>query len=107
MKDFLSKTAHLCRSIISDDLEKTLGIINQRIPLEIHKFPSGQECFDWILPKKWVIRDGWIKDSKGFKILDFKNNPLHVLTGSLPVNKRISKEELLKKIRVSEKYPDL
>ena len=107
MKDFLSKTAHLNRSIVSEDFEKTLDIINQRIPLTIHRYPTGKKCFDWILPKKWVIRDAYIKDESGRKVLDWKKNPLHVVIGSLPIDKKISREELFKKIYVSDDCPDL
>lgn len=106
MKEFLLKTARLNRSIVSPDFEKTLQIINERVPLTIHKYPSGTPCFDWILPKKWIIRDAFIKDETGAKILDWKNHPLHVVIGSLPVRKNVSKEELLKKVYVSEAYPD-
>lgn len=107
MKDFLSKTANLNRSIISEDFEKTLQIINQRIPLTIFKYPTGSKCFDWVIPKKWIIRDAYIKNDKGERILDWRKNPLHVLIGSLPINKEISREELFKKIYVSDKYSDL
>src|SRR3989338_2195752 len=102
MRDFLSKTAHLNRSIVSPDFEKTLEIINERIPLAIHKYKSGSACFDWVPPKKWIIRDAFIKDENGKKVVDWKNHPLHVVIGSLPIKKRITKEELLGKIYVSE-----
>lgn len=107
MKDFLLKTAKLNRSIISDDFEKTLNIINKRIPLKILKYKTGKKCFDWVIPQKWVINDAYIKDEAGNTVLDWKKNPLHVVIGSLPVKKRISKKELLNKIYVSEYYPDL
>ncbi|MDD5547608.1 MAG: DUF4910 domain-containing protein [Candidatus Pacebacteria bacterium] len=106
MREFLNKTADLNRSIVSDDFEKTLEIINKRIPLKIFSYPSGKLCFDWEIPKKWVIRGAYIKDESGKKIVDFKDSPLHVVTGSLPINKRMSREELLKKVYVSEKYPE-
>lgn len=107
MKDFLSKTAHLNRSIVSEDFEKTLDIINRRIPITVLRYPTETKCFDWILPKKWIIRDAYIKDESGQKILDWKKNPLHVVIGSLPIDKKISREELFKKIYVSDDYPDL
>jgi aminopeptidase-like protein len=106
MKDFLSKTANLNRSIVSEDFEKTLDVINQRIPLIIHKYPTGTECFGWILPKKWIIRDAYIKNEAGEKILDWKKHPLHVIIGSLPVKKTLPREELFKKIYVADDCPD-
>lgn len=104
MRDFLSKTTKLNRSIVSDDFEETLRVINQRIPLNIFRFPTGTRCFDWILPKKWVIRDAYIKDDTGSKILDWKKHPLHVVVGSLSINRVISRDELLERIYVSDDF---
>ena len=62
MKDFLLGTWKLNRHLISEDFNKTLDIINERIKLIYHKYPSGKQCFDWIIPKKWIIRDAYILD---------------------------------------------
>lgn len=106
MKDFLLKTAHLNRSIVSPDFKKTFEIINERLPLTVYKYKSGTSCFDWILPSEWIVRDAFIKDEKGNRIIDWKNHPLHIVIGSLPVRAKLSREELLKKVYVSEAFPD-
>ena len=62
MKDFLLGTWKLNRHLISEDFNKTLDIINERIKLIYHKYPSGKQCFDWIIQKKWIIRDAYILD---------------------------------------------
>lgn len=62
--------------------------------------------FDWSVPKEWNIRDAWIKDSKGNKILDFKDNNLHVVGYSLPVNKKVNLEELKTIIYTQPEQPD-
>ncbi|MFA6279077.1 MAG: DUF4910 domain-containing protein [Candidatus Paceibacterota bacterium] len=106
MKKFLSKTAGLNRAIVSDDLAKTLHSIGERIPLTVHAYKTGTKCFDWVIPKKWVIRDAYIETLSGKRVLDWKENPLHVIVGSLPVQRtKISKKELIKRIAISEKYP--
>lgn len=106
MKDFLRKTALLNRSIISEDFEKTLSIINQEISLKIHRYPSGTQCFDWVIPKQWNIRDAYVKDSAGRKLIDWKEHPLHIVVGSLPVHKKISRKELMEKLFVSHEFPN-
>jgi len=106
MKEFLSQTANLNRAIVSDDFLKTLNIIGKRISLTIHKYGTGTQCFDWIIPKKWSVRGAYIETLSGKRILDWKNNPLHIVIGSLPVKrKKIARADLLKKIYVSNEYP--
>jgi len=84
----------ICRSITGDGVRKTLNIIKKEIPLEIHEVPSGTRAFDWEVPNEWNIRDAYIKNSKGEKIVDFNNSNLHVLNYSVPVHKMVTLEEL-------------
>lgn len=72
----------------------------------VHEVPSGTQVFDWSVPKEWNIRNAWIKDSKGNKILDFKDNNLHVVGYSLPVNKKVNLEELKTIIYTQPEQPD-
>lgn len=72
----------------------------------MREVPSGTQVFDWSVPKEWNIRNAWIKDSKGNKILDFKDNNLHVVGYSLPVNKKVNLEELKTIIYTQPEQPD-
>ena len=72
----------------------------------VHEVPSGTQLFDWSVPKEWNIRNAWIKDSKGNKILDFKDSNLHVVGYSLPVNKEVNLEELKTIIYTQPEQPD-
>lgn len=72
----------------------------------VREVPSGTQVFDWSVPKEWNIRNAWIKDSKGNKILDFKDNNLHVVGYSLPVNKKVNLEELKTIIYTQPEQPD-
>lgn len=98
----------LCRSITGNGVRKTLSVLNSAIGGEmvVHEIPSGTQVFDWTIPKEWNIRDAWIKDNAGNKILDFHNSNLHVLGYSLPVNKKVSLEELKKIIYTQPEQPD-
>ena len=89
----------LCRSITGPGTRETLRIIKSELKdLKIHKVNSGTNFFDWKVPKEWIIREAFILDKNNKKIIDFKKNNLHLVNYSQPINKRLKKNELLKKI---------
>ena len=84
----------LCRSITGDGLRNTLSLLKKHIPLEVHEVPTGTPVFDWTVPKEWNIRDAYVKNSQGEKIIDFNRSNLHVVNYSIPVRKIVRLEEL-------------
>ena len=84
----------ICRSITGNGLRETLRIIQKEIPLTLHEVASGTAVFDWVVPREWNIRDAYIINSRGEKIVDFQQNNLHVLNYSTPINARMSLAEL-------------
>ena len=84
----------ICRSITGDGVRQTLRILQEYIPLTIREVPSGTRVFDWAVPKEWNIKDAYIKNSKGEKLVDFQKSNLHVLNYSLPIHEKVSLDEL-------------
>lgn len=97
----------ICRSITGDGVRRTLGMLRELIPLEIHEVPSGTPAFDWTVPKEWNIRDAWIADPSGRKVVDFQACNLHVLNYSVPVHERLPLAELKKHLFTLPDKPDL
>ena len=96
----------ICRSITGDGVRQTLNILQKDIPLDVHEVASGTKVFDWTVPKEWNIKDAYVKNSKGEKIIDFKKSNLHVLNYSVPVYKTVSLEELKKHLFTLPEHPD-
>ncbi len=85
----------ICRSITGDGFRETLRIISDELPgLTTHDVPSGTPVFDWVAPREWNIRDAYVLDPHGKKIIDFAESNLHVVGYSTPVNKKIPLSEL-------------
>ena len=89
----------ICRSITGDGVRKTLKIIKKNFSsLKIKEVPSGQKVFDWTIPPEWNINNAYVIDKYNNKIIDFKNNNLHIVNYSYPINKILTKKELLKHV---------
>jgi len=97
----------ICRSITGNGVRKTLHLLEAYIPLKNHEIPTGTQVFDWTVPKEWNIKDAFIKNKKGERILDFRQSNLHVVSYSTPINKRISLQELKHHIHTLPGQPDV
>ena len=73
----------------------------------MHEVPTGTAVFDWIIPREWNIRDAYIKNERGEKIVDFARSNLHVMSYSVPVRQRISLAELKQHLHTLPDQPDL
>lgn len=102
----ISKLYPICRSITGNGFRETLQIIQQHIPLEVHEVPTGTQVFDWTIPKEWNIKDAYIKNSQGKKIVDFANSNLHIMNYSIPVHKKLSLPELKEHLFTIPEYPE-
>jgi aminopeptidase-like protein len=85
----------LCRSITGDGVRQTLAILKESLPeLTIHEIPTGTKCFDWTVPKEWVIRSAYLIGPDGRRIVDFADNNLHIVNYSSPIDRELSLDEL-------------
>ena len=107
MYKLMKKLYPICRSITGNGVRQTLKIISEYIPLSIHEVPTGKKMFDWVIPKEWNIKDAYVLDPNGKKIIDFQKSNLHILNYSIPVHKKISLTELKEHLYTLPDKPDL
>jgi aminopeptidase-like protein len=103
---FAAEMYPICRSITGDGLRETLRLVGRRIPVEVFEVPSGTAVFDWTVPKEWNVRDAYIKDASGKRIVDFGRSNLHVLNYSTPVRAKMPLSELRTHLFTLPEHPD-
>jgi len=96
----------ICRSIMGEGVRETLARIRKEIPLDVHEVPSGTQVFDWTVPKEWKIRDAYVKNTRGERIIDFRKHNLHVVNYSVPVQRKMSLAELRTHLHTLPDQPD-
>jgi len=103
---FIDTLYPICRSITGEGLRETLRIIGTHIPLTLNEVPTGTQVFDWTVPNEWNIRDAYVKNSRGERVIDFQASNLHVVNYSIPVHRRMRLSELKTHLFALPDHPD-
>ena len=96
----------LTRSITGDGVRKTLQRLTDIVPMEIHEVPTGTKVLDWEIPREWNIRDAYIRNESGEKIVDFRDSNLHVMSYSAPVHETLTRDQLLPHLHSDPEKPE-
>lgn len=107
MYDLAKRMFPICRSITGNGFRESLNIIREIVPeIEVHEVASGTQVFDWTVPNEWNCIGGGIYTLRGEKVVDFEDTNLHILGYSTPIDKIISREELLEHVYTQPEQPD-
>ncbi|MDQ4082167.1 MAG: DUF4910 domain-containing protein [Actinomycetota bacterium] len=104
--ELLRELFPICRSISGDGVRETFALLERVLPLEITEVPTGTQVFDWTVPREWNIRDAWIADPAGRRVVDFRDSNLHVLNYSAPIRARLALAELREHVFTHATEPD-
>ncbi len=104
--DLIRELYPICRSITGNGLRETLGRIQRLIPIQVHEIASGTSVLDWTIPNEWNIRDAWIKDCSGTKVVDFRRSNLHVVNYSVPIHRTMPFQDLRAHLFTIPEHPD-
>ena len=110
LKSVLAEFLHLNRTLASDDMDKTYGIIGSYMPesanFTTENYVPFSQAWTWKVPERYVVHEAYLETEDGERIVDFKNNPLHIISYSLPIDKVLTWDELAPHLRYSEKRPN-
>ena len=107
MHELASRLYPICRSITGDGVRKTLQILQEVAPVDIREIATETQVFDWTVPKEWNIKEAYVANSNGRRVIDIADHSLHVLNYSVPHKARMSKSDLAEHIFTLPDKPDL
>lgn len=96
----------LCRSITGNGVRRSLDLLGELVPLQRHEVASGTPVYDWEVPREWNVRDAYVADADGHRVIDFRAHNLHLLNYSVPVRRTMSLEELQPHLHSLPEQPD-
>jgi len=85
----------LPRNIVSEAYDVALRALATQLPMQIHEYPTGTEAWTWIVPEKWTCHEAYVETMDGRRLFAYADNPLHVVSYSLPFDGVVSRETLL------------
>lgn len=97
----------ICRSLTGPGVRQTLDLIEQSgVRLQRTSIPTGTACFDWEVPREWSVRDAYVCDPSGNKVIDFQQSNLHLVGYSVPVRARMRLADLQPHLHSLPEQPD-
>jgi aminopeptidase-like protein len=106
LHELVAELYPICRSITGNGVRRTLEIVGREIDLEVHEVPSGTQVFDWTVPREWNVREAWVADAGGRRVIDFQASNLHLMSYSVPVRARMPLAELKRHLFTLPEHPD-
>ena len=97
---------HLERNIVSPGIDQAFDYLKHLLPMQIHEFPTGEPVWTWIIPDAWECHAAWLETVDGHHLIDYMENPLHVISYSLPFEGEVSREELFSHLHTHPTLPD-
>lgn len=95
------------RSLSGPGVRETLAILGRHLGgMQVHEAESGSQVFDWTVPDEWIIRDGYVADESGRRMVDFRKHNLHVVGYSEPVDRWMELDELDRHLHSLPDMPD-
>ncbi len=106
MIELIKELWTLKRDIVSDDFDRALFRLAKEVPMTIHEYPTGEQCWTWKVPEKWACQEAYLETLDGRRLIDYAEHPLHVISYSLPFEGVVSREELRAHLHVHARLPE-
>lgn len=83
------------RSLSGPGVRASLDYLGTLLPgLSVHEIASGSPALDWTVPDEWTLRDAYVEDEAGNRVIDIADHGLHILGYSEPVDAWMTLDDL-------------
>ncbi len=106
MHAMMQRLYPICRSITGEGLRATLDVLAESLPLQSRHVASGTQAHDWIINDEWNVRDAYIADKDGRRVVDFREHNLHLVGYSIPVRATMTLEQLRPHLHTLPAHPE-
>ncbi len=106
IEEYFDRLWPILRSITGEGVRQSHDILSEIIPLKRFEIPTGSKVYDWEIPKEWAVSKAYVINPEGKKILDIKDNNLHLVNYSIPFTGTVGLAELNKHLYSLPDLPD-
>lgn len=109
LKSILERIYPLHRTLASDGMDEALEIVGEAMPTAanytVESFNPGTPIWTWEVPERYVVHEAYLEAPDGQRVIDFMDNPLHLVSYSISVDKSLTWEDLVPHLHYDEKRP--
>ena len=109
LKAVLGEIMPLHRTLASEGLDKALDIVGSYMPenseYKIETYEPLKKVWTWYVPERYIVHEAFLETEEGQRIVEFKDDPLHIVSYSLPTDLILTWDELVPHLYYSEKRP--
>jgi len=109
LKPLLAQLLPLHRTLACDEMDKALHIVGENMPAAsnyaIETYAPDTPVWTWTVPERYVVHEAYLATEDGQRIVDFADNPLHLVSYSLPVDGLLTWAELEPHLYYHKKRP--
>lgn len=109
LKSILEQLFPLHRTLASEGTDEALRIVGEHLPAaadyRLETYTPGTPVWTWQVPERYVVHEAFLDYENGENILDFHENPLHIVSYSLPIDRVLTWDELAPHLYFNAKRP--
>lgn len=112
MMALMTRLWPLHRTLVSADMDRAMDIIAEALPAEgewvLNAYPSGTRAWTWTVPEEFVVDEAHVElltPEGPRRIVDFADNPLHVVSYSPAFTGELSFDELAPHLHYNRTRP--